>query len=183
MDNWPNERRESFRIDMQAYVKVMPSDNARINPEDYFSELKSMALVSELKALDNDYFFVSERIKDLAAKKSVDLLQQKVNILSQLMVHQTLEEQSLSAQTINISEGGCLFHSDTRYATGQKLAIAIAFQANFFTLFSFADVVESPPESNDLHLQFSGLTERQQQQLIKHMFQAQTDSKKQQGVL
>jgi hypothetical protein len=174
----PDERRESFRIEMLAYVKATEIDGHIKDPQDYFRDLQSIALVSEMKALDQEYFLISERIKDLAGKKSIELLHQQINILSKLAISQTLSEQSLVAKPINISEGGCQVTLEKTFKTDETIALALVFQPSYFSLITFAKVVSVDDNSHSTHLQFIDMSERQQQLLVKHMFQAQTESKK-----
>ena len=181
-NNTQDERRESFRIEMLAYVKATVKDERIKDPQDYFRDLQSIALVSELKALDQEYFLISERIKDLAGKKSVDLLHQQLTILSKLAISQTLSDQSLIAKPVNVSEGGCFVELDSAFKKDSIVALALVFQPSYFSLITFAKVINTDDNSNNTHLQFIEMSDRQQQLLVKHMFQAQTESKKK-GVL
>jgi c-di-GMP-binding flagellar brake protein YcgR len=176
------ERRESFRIDMMAYVAAEPKTEALPDPTDYFKTLQSIALVSELNVLEQEFNLISERIKDLASKKSIDLLHRQVEILSRLNVDQTLQSHSLTSQLINISEGGCSVAFEQEYKAGDIIAIGLVLHPNFFTIFTFAEVINSNfcEGHFQTHLNFTALSDRQEQQLMKHMFQAQTESKKHQ---
>lgn len=177
-----NERRDSFRIDIKASVELANFDENIPLANDYFRQLESLSLMSEYAAMDQELNGIVERIKDLAAYKSIELIRKQVSILSKMHTAQELASRNLISQTINISEGGCAVNSENDYRLNDKVAIAIVFHPTYFALFTIGTVIDVEKSSNDAtkyHLQFDDLTEKQTQQLLKHMFQAQTAQKKQ----
>ncbi len=175
-----NERRDTFRMEMDAYLTIAKKQQPESQPIDYFRDLEALALTSEFDAVKQEIGQVSERIKDLSTKKSIELLSSQLDILSKLKTNQILAEQSLISQKISISEGGCSATLSDSVNIGDELALAIVFTPSYFSLFVFAEVITITPVQNrfKVHFKFVELTERQKQTLLKHMFQAQTDAKK-----
>lgn len=172
------DRRNSFRVDMSAFVQIEAVNKEAVDAGSCFPELHALALLSESTNIDAEITALTERIKDIAVKKTVELIHQKLSIVTKLIdIHATSSDQ-LSAQTINISEGGCCVNANDKYEPGQRVALALIFTPSYFAHFCFATIAEAEdttsPES--YHLIFEQLTELQKQQLLKHMFKAQTST-------
>jgi len=171
-----NERRGSFRVNMNALISSTKLSAHYLEASEYFPELHSMALLNEANSIEQEMSLVSERIKDLAIKRTIELLRSKVSLLEKLMDIQTVREHKLKLQLIDISEGGCSTQLNKEFRKGERIAIALIFPPTYFSLFAFAEVIDIPntEDSSHYHLAFTNLTEIQKQMLMKHMFQAQT---------
>ncbi|TCS42576.1 PilZ domain-containing protein [Reinekea marinisedimentorum] len=170
------ERRDSFRVDMTAFVATAAVTDDAADAGSCFPELHSMALLSESGNIDSEIVALTERVKDVAIKKTLELMHKKLSIVTKLIdIHATTQNQ-LDSQTINISEGGCCITSEQQFSANQRLALALIFTPSYFAHFSFASIaaVENDGNKNTYHLVFEPLTEIQKQQLLKHMFKAQT---------
>ncbi|EAR09772.1 PilZ domain-containing protein [Reinekea blandensis] len=179
-DKTPEDRREAFRVDIKASVSLQKREPERVDPADYFQQLHTLSLYAQFQQLDQELNQVAERIKDLATFKSIDILRRQISALSKISAVQSLTSGDMTSQTVNISEGGCSFDVTSPMSIGDEFATAIIFQPTYFALFMFSEVVEvTPTESNlsRVHLRFKELTDRQTQQIVKHMFQAQTEQK------
>lgn len=179
-DSNQEDRREAFRVDIKASVALQKRTDELVDPADYFQQLHTLSLYAQFQQLDQELNQVAERIKDLATFKSIDILRRQIGALSKISTVQSLADGELSSQTVNISEGGCSFETDQAMAIGDEFATAIVFQPSYFALFLFASVVEL--NTNDqgrqqVHLRFKDHSDRQTQQIVKHMFQAQTEQK------
>lgn len=172
------ERREYFRIEMTAMVSVLHANDQWVDASDYFPELHSMALLGESGNIDNEINALSERIKDITVKKTIDLLRQKISIVSKLVNINIAQNSQLVSQAVDISEKGCSVHLDQHYTVGQRLAVALIFTPSYFSLFSFATISECSMVGQQYKylLTFEKLTEPQKQELIKQMFKAQTSN-------
>lgn len=172
------ERRDSFRVDMTAFVAIAPVGANVADPGSCFPELHSLALLSESGNIDAEIAALTERVKDVTIKKTLELMHQKLSIVTKLIdIHATTQNQ-LDSQTINVSEGGCCLSSEQKFNDDDRLAVALIFTPSYFAHFAFATVaaIESDGNKNTYHLIFEALTELQKQQLLKHMFKAQTSN-------
>lgn len=180
-DNTP-DRREAFRVDIKAAVALEPRDGTRTDPADYFQQLHTLSLYSHFQQLDQELNQVVDRIKDLATAKSIDILRRQVAALSKINTIKSMSDGDLTTRAVNISEGGCAFEMTTPVSIGDEFASAIIFHPSYFALFVFARVIDISQTDNghqQIHLQFQEMTDKQNQQIMKHMFQAQTEQKKQ----
>ncbi len=180
-DTESQERRGSFRIDVTAMIKLVKPSSDPASVESYFHDLQAFALQSEMNSLNAEIDQLSERIKDIAAIKSIQLLHQQVQILAKMGAIYQTQRSALGEQTVNISEGGCSLLSDHEFALDEYLALALVSPPTYFSLFSFVRVCRCEPETDQfrIHLEFIDLTEKQRQELVRFMFQAQTNERKQ----
>lgn len=179
-DSTQEDRREAFRVDIKASIALEKRTDDRVDPSDYFQQMHTLSLYAQFQQLDQELNQVAERIKDLATFKSIDILRRQMAALSKISTVQSLSDGELSSQTVNVSEGGCAFEYQQPLAVGDEFAVAIVFQPTYFALFMFAEVVEVNSTDRGkalVHLRFKELTDRQTQQIVKHMFQAQTEQK------
>lgn len=173
------ERRDSFRIDMKASITTAPKTEELVEPGEYFRELHAVSMMSEFQALEQELIPLSDRIRDLAALKSIELIRKQLSVLAKMQINRNMQKQSLHTQTVNVSEGGCSFDTGESFAIGEQLAVALVFQPSYFALFTFATVIDKQDDTGRIHLRFDDVSERQTQELMKHMFHAQTLTKKQ----
>lgn len=178
VDTISEERRESFRIDITAMASTSSDIENKISAAECFPHLNAMSVLSKSDYLNTELALINERIKDLAARKAVDLLHQQVKLLTKLMDVKSLQESELETITVNISDGGCSFLSETNGEPETRLALALVLMPSYFALFTFARLIEVTPENEKYrwHLRFENLGETDRQNLLKHMFQAQTTS-------
>jgi hypothetical protein len=173
------ERRDSFRIDMKASVTLTDRVDDMVDPGEYFRELHAVSMMSEFQALEQELIPLTDRIRDLAALKSIELIRKQLSVLAKMQINRNMQKQALHTQTVNVSEGGCAFESDEMRKVGDQVAVALVFQPSYFALFTFATVIDIESTEQKIHLRFDDITERQTQELMKHMFHAQTLTKKQ----
>lgn len=175
-NNNTEERRDSFRVEMTAFVSIEPVDSDCIDASTCFPELHSMALLSESTNIDSEIALLTERVKDIAVKKSLELLQNKINLMTKMIDIQATQSSQLDSQTVNVSEGGCSLVTEKAIENGQRVAVALVFTPSYYAHFAFATVADQHEESGKtwLHLTFESLSETQKQHLLKHMFKAQT---------
>jgi len=174
-----HERRDSFRLEMTAYTSHKPKHIEFPLSADYFRELESIALNSELNNLKLELNIITERIKDLATRKAIEILNSQLDIVSKLHINQAITQQELTSQSISISEGGCSMSIDVDIKEGDEVALALIFTPSYFSLFVFAQAITitDSEQPKKVHFKFLDLSERQKQLLIKTMFQVQTDAK------
>ncbi|WP_320827051.1 PilZ domain-containing protein [Reinekea sp.] len=173
-----NDRRDSFRVEMNAMVSIVSLDDTRvIDASDCFPQLHAIALQSQSDVIEQEIGLISERIKDIAVRKTLDLLQQKIALMAKLIDVQTAQANSLKTQLIDISIGGCSVTLPDLLQINDRLALALIFTPSYFSLFTLA-TVSAHSEQGGLqkyHLNFGDLLEAQHQTLLKLMFKAQTN--------
>ena len=180
MAKTPEERRNSFRIETVAFIDSKSPRADASDAEDYFHDLQMFSLQAELNALSVQLDQLNERIKDMAALKSTQLLHQQIKILTKMSITQQAVNSQLQTQAINISEGGCSFSSKHELQVNDKKVLALIFSPSYFSLFAFARVCDCQPQDEQfiVHFEFTDLNEKQRQELVRFMFQAQTLAKK-----
>lgn len=173
-----NERRDSFRVSMTAFVSTTKEISLAADASDCFPDLHAMSLLSQNDTIEQELNSLSDRVKDLAVRKSLLLLREKLTLIAKLIDVKTAQEKQLKATTIDISEGGCSMLCKDQYVVGERIALALIFTPSYFALFVFgtiADITEVEGEQR-YHFTFDPLTETQRQNLLKNMFKAQTKS-------
>ncbi len=172
-----DDRRDSFRVEMAAMISLKPAMADVIEASDCFPELHALALLSENDLVETEINLLSDRIKDLAVKKTIDLLRQQMSLIAKLIDVQTVQKNDLKNQTIDISEGGCSLTTTDSFDINDRVALALIFTPSYFTLFTIAYVTDITKQDDlqILHLGFEGLSELKTQKLVKYMFKAQTD--------
>jgi len=174
----PNDRRDSFRVEMNAMVSVVSLDDTRVvDASDCFPQLHAIALQSQSDVIEHEISLISERIKDIAVRKTLDLLQQKIALMAKLIDVQTAQANNLRTQLIDISIGGCSVTLPSTFEVNDRLALALIFTPSYFSLFTLATVCAMRDDEgvHRHHLCFESLLDVQHQTLLKLMFKAQTN--------
>lgn len=173
-----DERRDSFRVNMTAFVSMTKNLDQAADASDCFPELHAMSLLSQNDTIEQELNTLSDRIKDLAVRKSLVLLREKLTLIAKLIDVKTAQENELKATSIDISEGGCSLMCKDQYVVGDQIALALIFTPSYFALFVFGTLadISSVDGEQRYHITFDPLTETQRQKLLKNMFKAQTKS-------
>lgn len=167
------ERRESFRVSTEAIVQIHsdpPSGMANLSS--LFPELHATALYSEMQALDSEIHTLMDRVKDLTVQKVLNLLHQRITQVNKVIDIQSIQNNNLASQTIDISEGGFSAMLQESLTVGDTVAVALVFVPNYQAIYCHAKVIDVSKIKS--HLSFTGMAESQRQQLIRHMFKEQT---------
>lgn len=175
------DRRSAFRVSMTAVAEAKKADDNIVSAQECFPDLLVMSLLAESHHIDSELTEVSNRIKDIAAQKSINLLQKKISLLLRLSEVEAFSKAQLTSQSIDLSEGGCSLSTSDNYKVGDRLALAIVRPEDYFSLFAMASVadVSKAPEGYRLHLRFESLSDTQNQKLMQQMFKVQTSQAKQ----
>jgi hypothetical protein len=163
---------------MSAMVSVVSLDDTRIvDASDCFPQLHAIALQSQSDAIEQEISLISERIKDIAVRKTLDLMQQKIALMAKLIDVQTAQANNLRTQLMDISIGGCSVTLPNTLQVNDRLALALIFTPSYFSLFTLATVLGLSDDNGiqKHHLYFENLSEAQHQILLKLMFKAQTN--------
>ena len=176
MPNFSDERRDSFRVDMNAIAQLKPVTADVINGAECFPELNTYSMMSEAVKLDAEIALLNDRIKDLAVQKTLKLLQKKIDLTLKAQEIEKIQQFELKTQTINIGEGGCSLVSDINVKVGDRVALALIQSSHYFTFFPIARIVELTKLENltQVHLTFESLTEAENTYLMQHLFKIQT---------
>ncbi|MBU2865272.1 PilZ domain-containing protein [Reinekea forsetii] len=176
MPDVSNDKRDSFRVDMNAVVQLKPVDEDTVNGSDCFPELITLSMMMEANHIDTEINALSERIKDLSVQKTLKLMQMKIDLTLKAQEIEKVQNFGLKPQPLNIGEGGCSFASNANVNIGDRVALAIVQSSHFFTFFPIAHVVEITPSdaTPQLHLAFEKLTESDNTVLMQQLFKIQT---------
>lgn len=174
-----NERREFFRVTDTAYLHAVPYDPDKPSIPDYFPDLHQIAVMKEFEQVDAQFLEFLDRIKDASVRKLMKLFNDKLELMSRTLHIRDVQSRELTAQTIDISEGGCSAQLPGTFKIDQRLALAIIFTPSYLSLFCQARIAELEDTGGDtrLHLEFVGLSESQRQSLTRHMFKVQALSR------
>lgn len=181
--NETQERRRFFRLDDQVTLDFKP-----LSEEKYKSWQEQNRLnKNNLNLLDKEIGDLMHKVKSKNSDlgRILELFNQKINRLNtQCLEHHGEEAPSVSNQEgltrINLSACGMSFQSESSYKTGEYLLLSMLLKpAN--TPMSLAGQVigvEQIPDSNKpfkIRINFPDIQEAEQELLIQHLFQLQTN--------
>lgn len=174
-----DDRRSAFRVDLQCGVALCPARPELQDAEAHFSALKPFALTHEFETLSTELKALNERQQDLTTQRCISILNQQMALIFKLQQSALTLEGHLEQQTVNLSEGGCSFINHGDWQPEQRVAVALFMSDTFFHLYAFAKVITmgDATEKHRVHLEFQSISERQNQGIVRAMFQAQTRAK------
>ncbi len=178
-----DERREYFRIDVEARVDVAEPDSPaplEHDPAGYFSQSGVLHTLAELKKLDTEAMQVQQQIKDndRALGEYLHLLSRKVDILA-LYCLNTNAESLGDNQKVTISEGGLDFNHGQNIKSGAPIALMLVFSQPTMAIALHARVVRCEPDPTTgftIAAEFQYQNSAQRQQISQQIMRAQMES-------
>lgn len=191
MENLPefnDDRREFFRINDNIYLTLTPIDSSDVgnfinvlrtsNSHDVNSEQQ------QLTTLQNAFSHVVDQINqtDREVARALRLLNDKVNLLSQIVNRQKTRPSDCISVDVNLSGGGVSLMSAKEYQQKQAFEFKIELRPSGSIIQGIASVIgcsqpyEAPKETPYLlRLVFSHMTEHDRNLLVKHTLTRQAE--------
>lgn len=176
------EKRQFFRIqqDVIFNFKAVSSDEMSHNKaESHFDHSSTLGLFSQFQQLDNDLHPTLEIIRKehLAIGDYLDMLNQKMNLLSQQMLsNEAVSAHDSESGRIDLSQGGIGFDSPKPLGVESWVAVKLVFLPAYTGLVTYAQVTRNQEQLDGTYLigaRFHQLNEEQERLLAKQVMQSQ----------
>lgn len=182
-----NEKRQFFRIqqDVIFNFKCVSTDAVtHSRAEDHFDHAGALGLFSQFQQLDNDTNPLLEHIRqdNLAVADYLDMLNQKMNLLSQQMLaNEAVAASDSDSGRIDISQGGVGFLSPRAIGVESWLAVKLVFLPTYVGLITYAQVTRNQVQADGDYLigaRFHQLNDEQQRVLARQVMHSQLIKKR-----
>lgn len=175
-----DERRQYFRIDDMAFVRAARLNSNQTSIAEYFPEVRALTLKGELDRLEQKSFELQSKLDDEVASQLINILNQKVDLLTRFLTIQDLGSARLAPQRITVSEGGVAFVHEQHFEENSLIALAIVFTPSYLPIYCPAEVVQCIQTTEgkwQIHCEFQQIPEAMRQQLARHLLQQQTQQR------
>jgi hypothetical protein len=180
------EKRQFFRIQQDVifnYKAVNTDAVTHISAEQHFDHSTTLGLFSQFQQLDNDSHFALEQIRkdNLLVADYLDMLNQKLNLLSQQMLsNEAVSAHDSESGRIDISQGGLGFSSSHAMGIESWIAFKLVFLPNYVGLVGYAQITRNQIQQDGNYLvgaRFHDLNDEQQRVLARQVMQTQMTMK------
>ncbi|MDF1588344.1 MAG: PilZ domain-containing protein [Gammaproteobacteria bacterium] len=191
LENLPefnDDRREFFRINDSIYLTLNPIDSTDVanfitvlrnkNTHDTNSEQQ------QLTTLQNAFSHVVDQVNqtDREVARALRLLNDKINLISQIVNRQKTRPSDCVSIDVNLSGGGLALMSEHEYQKKQAFEFKIELRPSGSTIQGIASVIgcSQPYDARKdtpylLRLVFSHMTEHDRNLLVKHTLTRQAE--------
>lgn len=178
MNSPANERRQYYRIETDAVIRV--ADRDQVTPSAVNSAWSLMR--RNLAQLDTEFSHLAGLLYDRDNKTvlaALKVLNRKIDLMSRTLAMTEHDLSGLPAQPVSLSEGGISWVSDTERAPGEALTLDMVLLPEFIGFHLEATILESEPEGDAwrLHARFENLTEADRQLLARLVLQHQQQAR------
>ncbi|MGH1440323.1 MAG: PilZ domain-containing protein [Cellvibrionaceae bacterium] len=184
-----SEKRQFFRIQQDVifnFKAVCTDAVSHISAEQHFDHASTLGLLSQFQQFDNDLHSTLEVIRqdNLAVADYLDMLNQKMNLLSQQMLsNEAVSANDSDSGRIDLSQGGIGFDSSTPLGIESWIAVKLVFLPAYTGLLTYAQVTRNQMQEDGSYLigaRFHQLNDEQHRLLARQVMQAQLVEKRQQ---
>jgi len=171
MDKHTPERREYFRVDDNAKYTL-----TKINKSDTLESLSkkntSFLLGSSIATLDMNHQTVISKIKrsDPDTAAYLDVINQKIKLISNYILENDPEMTNQQTTEINLSASGIAVSSDLNVQADDLVEIKLVLLPELIGILCIGSIkkIEKQNTSNLLHIDFTAISEADQEIIIKH---------------
>ncbi len=183
-----SDKRQFFRIqqDVIFNFKAVSTDSIEeFNVAHHFDRSASVGLLAKFQQLDNVSMAVMHNIRKENSNVSqyLEILNEKINLLSQLMLAQEMiAENDQDAGRIDLSQGGIAFTTNCPLEIDSWIAIKLVFLPAYTAILSYAQITRSQQLGEDRYLvgaSFDHLNPDEQRIIAKQIIDTQIIQKKQ----
>jgi hypothetical protein len=187
-----SDKRQFFRIqqDVIFNFKAVSTDSIEeFNAEHYFDRSASVGLLTKFQQLDNvsTTFMHNIRKENSDVGQYLEILNKKINLLSQLMLAQEMvAEDDQDAGRIDLSQGGIAFTTNRPLDIESWIAIKLVFLPAYTSILNYAQITRSQQLGKDRYLvgaSFDHLNADEQRIIAKQIIDTQIIQKKQSRAL
>lgn len=171
VDSAQHEQRDAFRVNDTIALNYVQITNRDKPAEDYFPELANLQALTDFKRIGLELQALLSGI-DGATAQAIRLQEKRLEILAGLI---TASTSNAAPTEVSLSTTGLAFDAPTPIETGCQLALSMTFEASYFTLFTYAEVVRCEAFGKQWRLgcEFIDQSEADQQLLSRHIIAAQ----------
>ena len=176
-DNEKNERRGFFRIDDEVHLEYEV-----INDDEYNNATQTLNEVHESKfALsanfatlnhDNNYLLNNIRRNSPEISQYLDLLNQKIDALSQHLLEDSVAPTEDNLVTVNISASGIAFNTTESLAKNQAMKLRIILLPEKIGIQTYGRIIDCKPDTENqgfiASLDFEHIRNDDTELMIKH---------------
>ncbi|MFT6388511.1 MAG: hypothetical protein ACJAUP_001894 [Cellvibrionaceae bacterium] len=185
-----SEKRQFFRIQQDVIFNFKPVSTdavSRGSAEKHFDHSSTLGLFSQFQQLDNDLHSTLEIIRkdNLGVADYLDMLNQKMNLLSQQMISNdavSVNDSDSESGRLDLSQGGIAFDSPLPLGIESWIAVKLVFLPAYTGLLGYAQITRNHVQKDGSYLigaRFHQLNEEQQRLMAKQVMQAQLMVKRQ----
>lgn len=167
-----DERRQFFRVDDDVIFSWRRFDDGATDSDDDARLDRFRQLLIGIDP-ETDVHLADIRNRAPGVGEVLDYLNNKVSLIARLWLEREDKRWHQHTGTANLSGGGMAFDSEQRFAVGEKLMVELVLLPACHVLTCEAEVVSCRPEEgmNAVSIRFEGLAERQQDLIVRHVFQ------------
>ena len=182
------DKRQFFRIQQNVIFnfKAVAADSIHEgNAEQHFNPSTGIGLLAKFQQLDKDSVTIVQNIRkdNSDVGDSLEVINQKINLLSQLMLAQEMiAENDQDAGRIDLSQGGIAFTTNCPLEIDSWIAIKLVFLPAYTAILSYAQITRSQQLGEDRYLvgaSFDQLNVDEQRIIAKQIIATQIIQKKQ----
>lgn len=177
-----SERRQFFRIEKDVALEVnlitqQEADHSNVPSQ--FEVSPYFSLLTDLHILDAEYHTLIQQLAEDNPQVAAlfNLQQRKLDHIVRTLTSSGLALAQLTAQSINLSEGGLQFSSPNAFETGDYIRVKLIFSNPLLGVCLFAKVQRSTPDENGQHqvaVAFYRLPENCRRLIAQRVLQSQT---------
>jgi hypothetical protein len=183
-----SDKRQFFRIqqDVIFNFKAVSTDSIEeFSAQHYFDSSASVGLLAKFQQLNNVSMTVMHNIRkeNSDVGQYLEILNEKINLLSQLMLAQEMvAEDNQDAGRIDLSQGGIAFTTNCPLNIESWIALKLVFLPAYTAILSYAQITRSEQLDEDRYLvgaSFDHLNVDEQRIIAKQIIETQIIQKKQ----
>ncbi|MCW9014768.1 MAG: PilZ domain-containing protein [Gammaproteobacteria bacterium] len=170
-----DERRRFFRIDDEVclhYDKITENEYANAPAELTTLKQSGFALSADFATLNSEYNPILNSIRQTSAEiaQYFDLINRKLDALSQHLLEEEIPCPESDLRKVNISASGLAFESDEELADNQPLRIRLVLLPEKIGILVFGRVnhCRTPETNNLICIDFEHIRYDDQELMIKH---------------
>lgn len=147
------DRRNYFRIDDVTVLSHRTLSNTETDNEGHANQLSidKLTLKARFEALSREMKPMSRAVDDANPKlaRYLSAIDQKLNMLSEVLMNNAVDDLNQEPQRVNISAGGLSFESSEPITPGSLLELRFILQPSNIGIYSHARVVLCKKDSNE----------------------------------
>lgn len=180
------ENRHAFRVNAEVIFNFQIVDADTVNhasAEGLFPQSPVLALLSEFQRLDAETSALYPALVDgnRAMADYLAALNRKIELLSQHLLAQQLQQSDAGSASVNLSEGGLAFDCERILYKDTLLAVRLIFLPAYSGITTYMRVIRCQEEGQTYRVaaQFIELNPIQEQLLARHIMQTQISARRQ----
>ena len=177
IDNEKNERRGFFRIDDEVHLEYeVVNDDEYNNATQILNEVhdSAFALSANFATLNHDNNYLLNNIRRTSPEVSqyLDLLNQKIDALSQHLLENSVAPTEDNLVSVNISASGIAFNTTENLTKNQAMKLRIILLPEKIGIQAYGRIIDSKPDTENkgfiVSMDFEHIRNDDTELMIKH---------------